>query len=167
MYTVLIYLISYLMQNGIHAIGNIFLTKHNVLSHKIDKRELSLLKYSSNVATFLPLGLKKQRTRISKSAKVLDKMDLEYTNVYAPNIENHLHDLDEICLTDFAAIDFCKFMEKLILIMNQMMKKYITPVEEINEEKDLKTTITLKFKNDLAKKRKRTLLIVIFALLVN
>ena len=88
-------------------------------------------------------------------------MDLECTSVYPPNIENHLRDLDEICLTDFAAIDFSKFMEKLILIMNQMMKKYITPVKEINEEKDLKATITLKLKNDLAKKRKRTLLIVI------
>ena len=64
---------------------------------------------SSNVATkFDPTGPKKQRTKILKSLEILDKIDPEYTNIYAPNIidryENCPDNLYDLCLAHFAAM---------------------------------------------------------------
>ena len=56
---------------------------------------------SFNIPTeFVPTGLKKQRMRILKSLVILDKVDPEDTNIYAPNIidryKNRPDNLDDM-----------------------------------------------------------------------
>ena len=130
-----------------HAIWNIFLIKREVSSHKSAKRELSLYICISNIPTeFAWAGLKKQRTIIFKSIKILDKVDSEASNIYAPNMinkyENRPDNLDEMCLTDFAA-------------------SYIYKKTDMNykpdEEKDLKIAFTLKLKHGVVENDKKNL----------
>lgn len=125
--------------------------------------------HSSNIATeFVLTGIKKQRTRILNSPEILVKIDQEDISIYAPNIMDRYEDcpdnIDDMCLTDFLLKP--TFMKKL---MNQMMKimnpddgkSYMKPVAEIPEKEDLKTAVTIKLKDGLAKMRRKTQPIVI------
>ena len=118
--------------------------------------------HSSNIATeFVLTGLKKQRTRILNSPEILVKIDQEDI---MDRYEDRPDNIDDMCLTDFLLKP--TFMKKL---MNQMMKimnpdagkSYMKPVVEIPEKEDLKTAVTIKLKDGLAKMRRKTQPIVI------
>ena len=118
--------------------------------------------HSSNIATeFVLTGLKKQRTRILNSPEILVKIDQEDI---MDRYEDRADNIDDMCLTDFLLKP--TFMKKL---MNQMMKimnpddgkSYMKPVVEIPEKEDLKTPVTIKLKDGLAKMRRKTQPIVI------
>ena len=121
----------------LHATGNIFLTKWEVSSHKAANWELSLNMRSFNIATeFVPTGLKKQRMRILKSLVILDKVDPEDTNIYAPNIigryKNCPDNLDDMWPADFAA---SHVYEKTNMNYEpDDEKSFIKPVTDINKE---------------------------------
>jgi len=97
-----------------NSIGNVFLTKRKVSTHEAIKRVLSLpLRHSNIDVTFVPTGLKKNRTRMIKPLSVLEKMKCEDTEVFAPNIvdkyENRPNQLESLCLADFASNYISKF----------------------------------------------------------
>ena len=188
-YAMLIYLTSYLCKpehtmselmkkaaketNGrevmskLHAIGNVFLTKREVSSHEAIKRELSLhMRGSNKRCEYIPTGLKKQRTRMLKSQNVLNEMDPNDTNVFAPNLldryENRPDSLNNMCLADFAA-NYISEKVKVKLDPDDV-EAYTNPITEIQEEEEVEeedSKTKIKLKNGLGKMRKRTSPIVI------
>ena len=68
------------------SIGNTFLTKYEVSTQEAIKRVLSLPMRHSNIdVSYVPTGLKKNRTRMLKSLSVLQKRHPDNTNVFASN----------------------------------------------------------------------------------
>ena len=74
------------IRGKMHSTGNIFLTKHEVSTHKAIKRVLFLpMRYSNIHVLYVPTDLK-DRARTLKSITTLEKMGTEDTNVFASNI---------------------------------------------------------------------------------
>ena len=105
------------------------------------------------------LTLKREEREFLKSLEILDEMDSEDTNIYAPNIidrfENCQYNLDDMCLADFIAS--CTYWKGWYEVSkNDIYEKCcIKPVAEIQEEEDLKTEITRKLKNSFGKTEKK------------
>ena len=74
------------------AIGNTFLSKHEVSTHEATKRVLSLPVRHSNVhVLYFPTGLKNNRTRMLKSLPVLEKMQMYLHLILLRNTKiNHI-----------------------------------------------------------------------------
>ena len=67
------------------CIGNTFLTKREVSTYEAIKGVLSVPMRHSNIdVLYAPTGLKKSRTRMSKSLSILQKM-YPHINVFAHN----------------------------------------------------------------------------------
>ena len=100
------------------------------------------------------LALKRDEREFLKSLEILDEMDSEDTNIYAPSMidrfENRPDNLDDMCFRFYCELYLRKSrceLSKMIL-----MKK---PIAEIHEEEDLKTAITIKLKNGFGKTAKK------------
>ena len=95
------------IKGKILSIGNTFLTKREVSTHEAIKRVLSLPMRHSNIdVIYVPMDLKKNRTRRLKSLLILEKIHPDDINVFACNIdkyENRPDNLHSMCLADFAS----------------------------------------------------------------
>ena len=84
------------------------MTKHEVSTHEAIIRVLSLPMRHSNIdVSYIPTGLKKNRTRMLKSLSTLEKVHPDDAIVFASNIfekyENLPDNLHLMCLADFAS----------------------------------------------------------------
>lgn len=86
------------MTGQIHSISNLFLIKHEFSTHEANKIILSLpMRYSNKDVSYVPTGLRKNRTRMFKSLSILEKMDPDDTKIFASNhIDKYEHRLDDL-----------------------------------------------------------------------
>ena len=125
------------MRGKMHSIGNVLLTKSEVSTHEAVKGVFSLPMWRSNIdVLYVPTCLKKSRTRILKSPSILEKIHLDDTNVFAPNIidkyENQQNDLHSFCLADFAS-SYVREKAVDVLIEPDELKSYSVPGANIND----------------------------------
>ena len=154
------------IKTKLRKISNVFLTKREVASHEAVKRSLSMHMRTSNLATeYIPTGPKKERTRILKPQVVLDTMDEEDTNVFAPSLldkyENRPShpDFVQMCYADFAAN---YISTKVVKVESDDIKSYSVPVGSIDDdEPEGKSTKIITLQNGLGKMKKRSRPIVI------
>ena len=79
------------VRKKLFAIGNVFMTKREVSSHKAIKRILSFhLRYSKIKCKYVCSKNKKYRTRMVKSADLLSTMYPDDTNVYINLYNKHI-----------------------------------------------------------------------------
>ena len=143
------------IKGKILCIGNTFWNKREVSTHEAVKKELSLPMRHSNIDVFyVPISLKKIRTRMLNSLSILEKMHPDDTNVFAPIIihkyENRPNNLHTMCLADFTSSYITKKANDLPIEPDS----YTVPVSNSNDVKLNPNIVVLK--NELGEMLKRS-----------
>ena len=154
------------VQEKLYAIGNVFITKREVSTDEAIVRSLSLPMRSSKIDTeFLVTGYKENRTRSLKPRAILETMDPDDENVYAPNIldkymhrPDHLKEIDNMCLADFAT-NYVHHSAYEPEVESDDIRNYTTAVSttdiDIDDIQSKGEIITLKDEMGKMRKRKR------------
>ena len=104
------------VQQKMHKVGQVFITKREVSEHEAIKRVLSLPLRRSNIAlVFIPTGPRKDMMRLLKPAALLKQMPGDETDIYMTSVidryEARPDSLEQMCLAGFATNFVTKYAD--------------------------------------------------------